>query len=711
MPNLTQQEQSELEAIFGGAKQTAQPQLGQQQPSQPIQTGASGSFDDGSDNRELEEIFGKSSQQFQQEAQDQREEDQLGFVGGTIRGIGRIPKNFMDNYNRGQEETIERERGTLMELKAREARTPEIEEGITPDRLGTGLKVAGGTILGTSASLLGGAGASLMGVAEPGIKAIPGGETALEGIGSLFEMLGSAKDSVKSVVSPEAGRDIERFIDVLDIGSAIYGGALTKKVVGKVKPKVKSFVAEAGEATGKSIKSKALKSGISQDVVNAITSAPDKLKGEFLDMAKKAKANVGKLVPDKLTGSAGEELVTFVDELFGKKKTVGKELGAANKAAVKQKISLVPQKKKFLSDIGEMGVKVDGKGRLNFDASPRLRGNAAAQKLVNEMYSDLKKGTTTAGNLTEVRGGMFERLGGAKAQQIIGSKDKITSILNKTYKDLGKLMPENVQKLNQQFAELAGATDELAKKLKVEVSDLEDFIGKKTNKAAELARRLTSQSSSDLESLISKSSEIAKKHGIKAPSTLKEKIAFAQKAETLTKGVAPTSFKGNIDAAFKQLGSQVEKKGVIGGTVAGAYDTLKKILGSGKQAEIDAIIDLLEGKVKPSLTSKVIEGADKIARDKRGIINPGAIADDLGIKREMDTGEFFKELSSPKVSKKVAAQRELLKKFGLVDKDGVLNTQAIKNKIADLEDIKKNNPDVFNARRANDLKELKKLTK
>jgi ElaB/YqjD/DUF883 family membrane-anchored ribosome-binding protein len=330
-----------------------------------------------------------------------------------------------------------------------------------------------------------------------------------------------------------------------DIGTEeVYAGLL-----GAVFPAIggtwKTFKG-ADELLSKAPNPKAVKearrAGVSEADINTILNLSDDQKEiakGFLEASKKKAtekiSQTGK-VNKGAFGQVGKELDSFVDEAAGLKKSIGKELGdEAAKLKGTTKIDLSPSKKALQDVLGESGIKVSSKGKLNFKGT-RYEGLAGDQKIIQDAwnFANKNKNADPFVVLEKVRN-LDVKVGAGKTKMDIGPAERIVNIYRSSLDDSVTNLSPKLKELKSQYAQISNALKKVRK-----------LIGKEGEKSEDVARRLFGNASGKTEDVFNAINDLVENFSMKSGKGLLNKSAIADVTDSAAGAISSRSFAGGV---------------------------------------------------------------------------------------------------------------------------------------------------------------------
>jgi|TARA_Y100000310_G_C20704007_1_gene833023 hypothetical protein len=457
----------------------------------------------------------------------------------------------------------ERSQDAVQELKDIAPASKKTGLQIAGEAAGVGIDIVGAGVLGSKAG-------TVARVAPSGILkgAIGGAKTGFKA-GALF---GGAHGVAESVQEGETDvRDIA--VEGLKqgaIGAAagvVLGGAvgglgghfnrkkeiaqlLKKSPTEQTKGVLKFTTKQTGKITKDKIARQAFSVGIDESdvaVIKSMTPQEKRIAQKMYKISKEAASN--KLFSKQAVQEPGKSLVDEVRFVIGQRQMVGKKLGEVVRGMNDDAVDVTRIANDFNDELGNAGIKLGEKGKLNFINS-RFANNARAKQLLQGVYDDIRprKGisTITPQKANVVRQRIFDDLNLGKMKNELTSNDVriLQNVRNQLDEPLIQIS-DKYRKLATKYARLSGAIERFNKLMGSDFQISDDLA---KLRAGEVGRRVLGKASSRPLSMIEEIENIASEFGYKGlpKGSIRKQFIFADFLEDLFGTTQKQSLRGQV---------------------------------------------------------------------------------------------------------------------------------------------------------------------
>ena len=296
----------------------------------------------------------------------------------------------------------------------------------------------------------------------------------------------------------------------------------------------------------------------------------------------------------------GEAINSKVGKLIAARSKAGKALASAFDDIPKRPVDLSKQAQELTSAFQDLGIKISPSGKLDFRSSSFSgSGGGSARTLFEEAYNAIKpnaKGQSVRmpSFIRATRQKLFRVLDLDKAGELFTGQDKaiIGRFRDSLDEPLRAMSPKYAQEA-QKYARLTSATSDFYKLMGKKFVDADDKI--LDIRAGEIANRLLSNSSSDVERVLSTLDELLPNKSRLAQPDLKRLVAFNQMLQDLY-GITPlTSSQGRMERGAENVVQGIDVAGkLLRKDVTGLVETgAKKLLGITPEKQQSAIRTLI----------------------------------------------------------------------------------------------------------------------
>ena len=475
----------------------------------------------------------------------------------------------------------------------------EVAEGVGEAALTT-LTGATTGALGFGAGTVGGIIGELTGMLKPG-----------EGL-ELAQELGSM---LTKEPTSEAGKEyvsgIGKALGVLPpvglTGGVTPKFAMTKSPLGKKISETgserikKDFTKKLGEDRFQprifGMVKEARKQGFDDGMTTMIANSPAIDKAKFSKMVKVMQRGKGKTLEQQRyrpADVAGDSLLQDVNFLRAENKKAGKDLGDIANNLKGEPVDVSGPTNKFFDDLGEIGVKIDEKGALDFTDS-LIEFSTPAKTLINNTLTKIKRRPNPdASEAHKFKKFLDEDLSHGKKQEggVSGSVEKVLGDYRKGINDaIGEDYPA-YKDANRRFSETI-----------TDLNDLGDIVGKKLNmtgpnadKAFGVALRglmNNTKGRANLMTAVDNIQATSKKFGGRNQGDILAQMLFADELEVVFGGAGRTGLKSQVKQAGVDAAVDISQMTGAGMIAQGVKTGYKYAQGVNEKNQLKAIKKLL----------------------------------------------------------------------------------------------------------------------
>lgn len=342
----------------------------------------------------------------------------------------------------------------------------------------------------------------------------------------------------------------------------------------------------------------ARKQGFDDSVTSLIANASstDRRKmARMVSIVEKGKGDARSKALVRTADVAGDALVKKIDFVKGNNKQAGKQLGRIAKGLKGEDVDISNPVSKFLSDLDDLGVTFDNKGKPVFTGS-QIEGVTPAESLINKIALRLKRkpnpdaleahqfkkfideniafGKTAKEGLSGKTEGIVKALRG-------GVNDSISEI-SKKYKQANKQFSDTITSLNE-LQDIAG------RKL--------DFSGPNADKAAGVLLRSQTNNTkgrANLLTAIKNLEDTAQKYGGSFDDDILNLSIFSDELDSVFGSGARTSLRGEVKKAGVDAAIDISQMTIPGAIAVGAKAGARRLRGINETNQLKAIKALLK---------------------------------------------------------------------------------------------------------------------
>ena len=339
-----------------------------------------------------------------------------------------------------------------------------------------------------------------------------------------------------------------------------------------------------------------IKQGFDEGVIAAVKGGTQADKTKMLKMVnlmERSKKNAREAIFNRPSGVAGDSLLERFKVVNQANKNAGKELDSVAKSLKGKSVDHNPAINSFLSNIDDMGIKVNDNFSLDFRGSILEGTSPEALKAQSILNTTTKRLLTTkvpdAFDVHRMKKFIDSQVTfGKSATGLAGGSERVLKSLRRGLDEsLDKAFPE-YDAVNKVFAETRTAID-----------NLQDVAGKKMNLTGKnadeatgtLLRRLMSNAQSRVPLLdsVKELEAVALRNGGKFDDDIITQVLFADELDAVFKPIARTSFQGQIGQALPDVPTTL-----TGLAVKGATKVAEKAQGINESAAFESIKKLLK---------------------------------------------------------------------------------------------------------------------
>ena len=260
-------------------------------------------------------------------------------------------------------------------------------------------------------------------------------------------------------------------------------------------------------------------------------------------------------------------------------------------------VDVVEPTNKFISDLNEMGVKLDADGKIDFTDSVIEFSNPAKTLVTNTLTKIQRRPNPDALEAHKFKKFLDEDLQHGKKLEggVSGAVEKVLGDLRRgvneaigsehpLYKEANTRFSDTIQSLN----------------------DLQDVVGRKLNQTGPNADKAfgtalrglmnNTKGRANLMDAVDGIESTAKKYGGSFEDDMLTQMLFADELEAVFGGTARTSLKGVMKGANVEAALDVSQMSIPGALVVGAKAGAKKLRGINEKNQLKAIKKLLSSK-------------------------------------------------------------------------------------------------------------------
>jgi len=469
---------------------------------------------------------------------------------------------------------------------------------------------ATGGALGFGVGTLAGVAGELTGILEPG----EGLETA-QNLGSALTF------APRTEAGQEFVGDIGETLGVLP-PTGLTGGVIPKIAAPNIQlPKSRNKTLNAlGEAAPDNIKKsftkklgedrfeprifgmvkEARKQGFDDSVTTMITnSTPNTKRGllKQVSLIERVKGDARAKALEGVSDIAGDALVRKIDFVEGNKNQAGKQLGRVAKRLKGKDVDVETPVNKFISDLDELGVTFDDKGKPIFEGS-QIEGVAPAESLINKIALRIKRNP----NPDALEAHQFKKFideniafGKSAAEGLSGKTESVVKSLRSGVNDSISDISKDYKQANKQFSDNINVLNELqdvaGRKL--------DFKGPNADKAAGVLLRSQLNNTgkrANLLTVIGKLEDVSKKYGGSFDDDILTLSIMADELESVFGSRTRTAIRNEAKKGASDAIIDVSGMTVLGAAGLAAKKLNKVRKGVNEKNQLKAIKRLIRGK-------------------------------------------------------------------------------------------------------------------
>jgi hypothetical protein len=335
---------------------------------------------------------------------------------------------------------------------------------------------------------------------------------------------------------------------------------------------VKYTIDGAGKVKADKLAQETIKQGFDSGTIAAVSGASraDKMKmSKMVDVMQKGKENALFAMKNRPSDIAGDSLLGRINHVKSVNKTAGKQLDNVAKSLKGQQVDSTQSVNNFLSNLDEMGVRLDNRLRPNFKGSD-IEGLAGPQSAIASMVKRLSSGRKgvqpDAYELHRMKRFIDENVTYGKAGE--GLKGKTERVLKQLRADIDNTLDTNFpdyDAVNTTYADTVGALDNLQDA----VGKKMDLFGPNADKATgTVLRRMMSnaQSRVNLVDSVDQLESTARKYGGVFDDDIATQMLFTDELDMVFGPVARTSLAGETAKGVKKAAETAVGQRTILGT-------------------------------------------------------------------------------------------------------------------------------------------------
>lgn len=424
----------------------------------------------------------------------------------------------------------------------------------------------------------------------------PESEAGQEFVGDISETLGVLPPVgltggvIPKIAAPRLGLPKSRNKTLSVLGEAAPDQVLKsfEKKLGsdRFEPRVFNMVKEA--------RKQGFDDSVTTLVANA--SATDKRKmAQMVSIVEKGKGDARAKALTRTADVAGDALIKKIDFVRGNNEQAGQQLNRIAKGLKGKEVNVQEPINKFFSDMDELGVSFDDKGKPSF-AGSQIEGVAPAESLINKISLRIKrKPTPDALEAHQFKKFIDENVSFGKTAEGLGGKtERVAKSLRKGVNDSISANFDDYREANKRFSDTITALDNLqdvaGRKL--------DFAGSNANKAAgTLLRSQTNNTKAraNLLTAIKDLEDTAQKYGGSFDDDILNLSIFADELDAVFGSGARTSLRGEVGKAGVDTAIDVSQMTIPGALAVGAKAGAKRLRGINEANQLKSIKALLKG--------------------------------------------------------------------------------------------------------------------
>jgi hypothetical protein len=344
----------------------------------------------------------------------------------------------------------------------------------------------------------------------------------------------------------------------------------------------------------------ARKQGFDDSVTNLIANASATDKRKMFQQVQIVKAGKGSARAKALTRTAdiaGDALVKKIDFVKGNNEQAGKQLNRVAKGLKGKEVDVNNPVNKFINDLDELGVTFNDKGKPIFEGS-QIEGVAPAESLINKIALRIKRNPTPdALEAHQFKKFIDENIafGKSAAEGLSGKTEGVVKSLRRGVNESISDISTKYKQANKQFSDTIKSLDELqdvaGRKL--------DFAGPHADKAAgTLLRSQTNNTKgrANLLTAIKNLEDTAQKYGGSFDDDILNLSIFADELDAVFGSGARTSLRGEVGKAGVDTAIDVSQMTIPGALAVGAKAGAKRLRGINEANQLKAIEKLLKAK-------------------------------------------------------------------------------------------------------------------
>ncbi len=345
---------------------------------------------------------------------------------------------------------------------------------------------------------------------------------------------------------------------------------------------------------------KARSQGFDDGMTTMIANSPSVDKSKFSKMVKVMESGKGKPLAQQRyrpADVAGDSLLQDVNFLRAENKKAGSDLGNIAKNLKGEPVDTSAPTNKFFDDLGEMGVKFDKDGVLDFTDS-LIEFSAPAKTLINNTITKIqRRPTPDAEQAHKLKKFLDEDLSHGKKQEggVSGAVEKVLGDYRKgintaigedypLYKDANRRFSETITGLN----------------------DLQDVVGRKLNQTGPHADKAfgtalrglmnNTKGRANLMTAVDNIQSTSKKFGGRNQGDILAQMLFADELEVVFGGAGRTGLKNQVKQAGVDAAVDVSQMTGAGMVAQGVKTGYKYAKGVNEKNQLKAIKALLSNK-------------------------------------------------------------------------------------------------------------------
>ncbi len=344
----------------------------------------------------------------------------------------------------------------------------------------------------------------------------------------------------------------------------------------------------------------ARKQGFDDSVTTMITnSTPNTKRGllKQVSLIERVKGDARAKALEGVSDIAGDALVRKIDFVEGNKNQAGKQLGRVAKRLKGKDVDVKTPVNKFISDLDELGVTFDDKGKPIFEGS-QIEGVAPAESLINKIALRIKRNP----NPDALEAHQFKKFidenvafGKSAAEGLSGKTESVVKSLRSGVNDSISDISKDYKQANKQFSDNINVLNELqdvaGRKL--------DFKGPNADKAAGVLLRSQLNNTgkrANLLTVIGKLEDVSKKYGGSFDDDILTLSIMADELESVFGSRTRTAIRNEAKKGASDAIIDVSGMTVLGAAGLAAKKLNKVRKGVNEKNQLKAIKRLIRGK-------------------------------------------------------------------------------------------------------------------